>query len=77
MNWLKFSRAQKGILIPRLLGINPRRDERSIPTLASSSNRMCGKGFGVSESQWLTVWLTILGLFQNCFKIRENSPAIA
>jgi hypothetical protein len=44
-----------------------------IPTLASSSNCMCSKGLGVSESQWLTVF----GLFHNCATIRQDSPAIA
>jgi hypothetical protein len=49
----------------------------SIPTLASSSNCVCSKELGGSESQWLTVWLTTFGLFQDCFSIRDDCPAIA
>jgi hypothetical protein len=50
---------------------------RPIPTLASNSICECSNGLGVLESRWLTVWLTIFGLLQNCSSIRENSPAIA
>ena len=32
----------------------------SIPTLASISNCECSKEIGSWESQWLTVWLTVL-----------------
>jgi hypothetical protein len=37
---------------------NHKLSECPIPTLASSSNCVCSKELGDSESQWLTVWLT-------------------
>jgi hypothetical protein len=38
--------------------------EVNITTLASSSNCACSNELGESESQWLTVWLTVLALCQ-------------
>ena len=35
-----------------------------IPTLASISNCVCSKELGSWESQWLTVWLTVLRLLK-------------
>ena len=50
---------------------------RPIPTLASNSNCVCSKELERRKGQWLTVWLTIFGLFQYCFTIGEDSPTIA
>jgi hypothetical protein len=46
---------------------------RSIPTLASKSNRGCGKDLGRWSAQWLTVWLTNFAIPENSFTLPELS----